>query len=216
MTFALGRNSSFAGLCVHRRCGGGRSCTVRRPWLATTPVATAIIHTGNAQAYPQATPAFIQIPFNLTCSNTARTVNRFLEPAFFAGNEANDDLNRHSIKFGAAPRPLPMPDRPDAPNGLIAYWQRRPRAPPAPTRPRAGRTVRPPENMFSVPLFYTFSQRCCRNVTVANRRCDTVRAVLTARIVRSHGLYHWARGGSRNEPTLRAALDLGHACRVFW
>src|ERR1700682_4758043 len=62
------------------------------------------------------------------------------------------------------------------------------------------------EKMFSVPLFYTFSPRCCRNVTVANRRCDTVRAVLTARIVRSHGLYHGARGGSRNEPRRAAVL----------
>src|SRR6266849_302247 len=69
-----------------------------------------------------------------------------------------------------------------------------------------------------VPLFCTFSPRCCRNVTVANRRCDTFGAVLTARIVRSHGSYLWVRGGSRNEPTLRAAHlfpDLGHARRVF-
>jgi hypothetical protein len=69
----------------------------------------AIIHIGNARAYPPGDACFIQIPFNLTCSNTARTVNRFLEPAFFAGNEANDDLNRLSIKFGP-PRTLPMPD----------------------------------------------------------------------------------------------------------
>src|ERR1019366_8075568 len=72
--------------------------------------------------------------------------------------------------------------------------------------------------MFSVPLFCTFSPRCCRNVTVANRRCDTVRAVLTARIMRSHGSYHGARGGSRNEPTLWAAhllLDRGHARLAF-
>lgn len=52
---------------------------------------------------------------------TARYVNRFLEPAFFAGNEAQDDVNRLSVKFGP-PRTIPMPGRPDAPNGLIAYW----------------------------------------------------------------------------------------------
>ena len=50
-------------------------------------------------------------------------MNRFLEPAFFAGNEANDDLNRHSIKFGPPPRTLPMPDRPgraERPHRLLA------------------------------------------------------------------------------------------------
>jgi hypothetical protein len=52
---------------------------------------------------------------------TARYVNRFLEPAFFAGNEAQDDVNRLSVKFGP-PRTIPIPGRPDAPNGLIAYW----------------------------------------------------------------------------------------------
>jgi len=35
-------------------------------------------------------------------------------------------------------------------------------------------------------------------------RCDTFRAVLPARIVRSHGWCHGARGGSRNEPMLSA------------
>ena len=46
-----------------------------------------------------------------------------------------------------------------------------------------------------VPSCSTFFLRCCPNVTVANSRCDTVRAVLTARIVRSHGSCRWVRGG---------------------
>ncbi|MGM4907182.1 superinfection immunity protein [Tardiphaga sp. 866_E4_N2_1] len=56
-----------------------------------------------------------------TADGTARYVNRYLEPALFAGNEAQDDVNRLSIKFGP-PRTISMPGRPDAPNGLIAYW----------------------------------------------------------------------------------------------
>src|SRR5258706_12961479 len=46
--------------------------------------------------------------------------------------------------------------------------------------------------MFSVPLYYTFSSRCCRNVTVVIRRCGSIRSVLTARscdlMVRTTGL----------------------------
>src|ERR1700694_1836268 len=157
MTFALGRNSSFAGLCVHRRCGGGRSCTVRRPWLATTPVATAIIHPGNAQAYPQATPAFIQIPFNLTCSNTARTVNRFLEPAFFAGNEANDDLNRHSIKFGppAPPSDAGPAGRAERPDRLLAASSSSPSSPNSSASWLHGTNSR--EHVFGSAVLHVFS-----------------------------------------------------------
>jgi hypothetical protein len=56
-----------------------------------------------------------------SADGTAWYVNRFLEPAFFSGTEANDDINRLSIKFGA-PRTIPTPSRADAPSGFIAYW----------------------------------------------------------------------------------------------
>ena len=42
---------------------------------------------------------------------------RFLDPAFLAGNEANDVVSRLSIKFGP---PALSPELPDAPNGVIA------------------------------------------------------------------------------------------------
>jgi hypothetical protein len=56
-----------------------------------------------------------------SADGTAFYVNRYLEPAFFAGNEANDDINRLSSKFGA-PRIISMPRQPDIPNGMIAMW----------------------------------------------------------------------------------------------
>lgn len=56
-----------------------------------------------------------------SADGTAFYVNRYLEPAFFAGNEANDDINRLSLKFGT-PRIMSMPRQPDIPNGVIAVW----------------------------------------------------------------------------------------------
>ena len=56
-----------------------------------------------------------------SADGTAFYVNRYLEPAFFAGNEANDDINRLSLKFGT-PRIISMPRQPDIPNGVIAVW----------------------------------------------------------------------------------------------
>ena len=52
---------------------------------------------------------------------TALYINRYLEPAFFAGNEASDDINRLAVKFGPA-RTVPIPAGRIGPNGLIAYW----------------------------------------------------------------------------------------------
>ena len=53
---------------------------------------------------------------------TAYYINRYLEPAFFSGNEANEDVSRLSVKFGA-PTILPIASRSDvATNGMIAYW----------------------------------------------------------------------------------------------
>jgi Superinfection immunity protein len=51
---------------------------------------------------------------------TAFYINRYLEPAFFAGNEANDDINRLSIKFGT-PTTMPLPPSAGT-SGIIAYW----------------------------------------------------------------------------------------------
>ena len=56
-----------------------------------------------------------------SADGTAFYVNRYLEPAFFAGNEASDDINRLSLKFGT-PRIISMPRQPDIPNGIIAVW----------------------------------------------------------------------------------------------
>lgn len=56
-----------------------------------------------------------------SADGTAFYVNRYLEPAFFAGNEANDDINRLSLKFGT-PRIISIPRQPDIPNGVIAVW----------------------------------------------------------------------------------------------
>lgn len=57
----------------------------------------------------------------LAPDGTADYLNRYLEPAFFAGNEANDDINRLSIRLGP-PNIIPMPANAAASNGLLAYW----------------------------------------------------------------------------------------------
>jgi hypothetical protein len=49
-------------------------------------------------------------------------VNRYLEPAWFSGNEASDDINRLSKKYGAPTRTIPMPRQSSVPNGMIATW----------------------------------------------------------------------------------------------
>jgi len=55
-------------------------------------------------------------------SGVALYVNRFLEPAWFSGSEANDDINRLSKKYGAPTRVIPMPGQSSVPNGMIATW----------------------------------------------------------------------------------------------
>ena len=52
---------------------------------------------------------------------TALYINRFIEPAFFTGNEAMDDVRRLSARFGA-PRFMTAPSVANAPGSLMAYW----------------------------------------------------------------------------------------------
>ena len=50
-------------------------------------------------------------------------VNRFLEPAWFSGSEANEDIGRLSKKFGAAPtQTIALPPNRSGQNGVIALW----------------------------------------------------------------------------------------------
>jgi hypothetical protein len=50
-------------------------------------------------------------------------VNRFLEPAFFNGNEAQTDIDFRTKRFGYAPsRFIPMPTNSGVPNGMIVAW----------------------------------------------------------------------------------------------
>jgi uncharacterized protein len=56
-----------------------------------------------------------------SADGTALYVNRFLEPAFFAGNEAMDDVRRLGTKFGE-PRFVTAPSVPGAPRTLMAIW----------------------------------------------------------------------------------------------
>ena len=53
---------------------------------------------------------------------TAEYANRFLEPAFFNGNEANEDIERRSKSYGTPRRILPMPQGSSVPYGMIAVW----------------------------------------------------------------------------------------------
>lgn len=48
-------------------------------------------------------------------------INRSLSPAFFAGSEANDDINRLANRLGP-PRIIAMPSQSPVPNGMIATW----------------------------------------------------------------------------------------------
>ena len=49
-------------------------------------------------------------------------VNRYQEPAFFGGSEADDDIQRYSHKIGETPRITKMPYRAGFPNGILASW----------------------------------------------------------------------------------------------
>jgi hypothetical protein len=53
---------------------------------------------------------------------TALYINRYLEPAWFSVNEANDDISARSKKYGAPTRIIPMPPQSNVPNGMIATW----------------------------------------------------------------------------------------------
>lgn len=55
-------------------------------------------------------------------AGVALYVNRFLEPAWFSANEAEDDINSRSKRYGAPSRIIPMPSQSGVPNGLIATW----------------------------------------------------------------------------------------------
>jgi hypothetical protein len=52
---------------------------------------------------------------------TALYVNRYLAPAFFAGNEAMDDVRRLAAKYGE-PRYVTAPALPHAPRTLMVIW----------------------------------------------------------------------------------------------
>lgn len=52
---------------------------------------------------------------------TVSYVNRFLEPAWFSGNEANEDIGRLAKKYGAQPNVMAMPQI-DGLQGLMASW----------------------------------------------------------------------------------------------
>jgi hypothetical protein len=52
---------------------------------------------------------------------TVSYVNRFLEPAWFSGNEANEDIARLAKKYGAQPNVMAMPQI-DGVQGLMASW----------------------------------------------------------------------------------------------
>ncbi|BAL06792.1 hypothetical protein [Bradyrhizobium japonicum] len=52
---------------------------------------------------------------------TVSYVNRFLEPAWFSGNEANEDIARLAKKYGAQPNVMAMPQI-DGLQGLMASW----------------------------------------------------------------------------------------------
>jgi hypothetical protein len=66
-------------------------------------------------------------PYNSTTTilhsadGTAVYVNRYLEPAFFAGSEAMDDVRRLATKYGE-PRYVTAPFVPNAPRTLMATW----------------------------------------------------------------------------------------------
>jgi hypothetical protein len=48
--------------------------------------------------------------------------NRYQEPAFWAPNEVDKDIEIYSLKFGEKPRIITMPRRPGLPEGILAMW----------------------------------------------------------------------------------------------
>jgi TPR repeat protein len=57
-----------------------------------------------------------------SADGTAFYINRYLEPAFFTGNEANEEIDRLSKKHGALPRIISIPRGSVVPYGMIAAW----------------------------------------------------------------------------------------------
>jgi tetratricopeptide (TPR) repeat protein len=49
-------------------------------------------------------------------------VNRSQEPAFFAPNEADEDIQQYSSKIGEPPQIIQLPPQPGMPNGILALW----------------------------------------------------------------------------------------------
>lgn len=56
-----------------------------------------------------------------SAEGTALYVNRYLEPAFFAGSEATDDVRRLAARYGE-PRYVAAPGVPNTPRTLMATW----------------------------------------------------------------------------------------------
>lgn len=56
-----------------------------------------------------------------SADGTALYVNRYLQPAFFAGSEAMDDVRRLAAKYGE-PRYVAAPGLPNTPRTLMATW----------------------------------------------------------------------------------------------
>lgn len=67
-------------------------------------------------------------PFTATYSilhagdGSVRYVNRYQEPAFFGPNEANEDIESYSRRFGGAPEIIQLPRRNGLPEGRLALW----------------------------------------------------------------------------------------------
>lgn len=53
---------------------------------------------------------------------TAWYVNAYIEPAFFAANEVQNEIDRLSARFGERPHEFRLPPREGLPNALIAVW----------------------------------------------------------------------------------------------
>lgn len=49
-------------------------------------------------------------------------INRYLEPAWFSGDEANNDINSRSKRLGAPSQIIPMPTQSSVPHGMIVTW----------------------------------------------------------------------------------------------
>jgi hypothetical protein len=49
-------------------------------------------------------------------------ITRYQKPAFWGPNEADEDIQRYSRKFGEQPRIIKPPSRPGLPNGILATW----------------------------------------------------------------------------------------------